>query len=204
MHQFLTDFYDQNPAQYGAKGAQLPQDISKSLTKLCELRGIGPATASLLLSVFEPRYLPFFSDEVYRWLRYDEPEDTPGKGTRWARTIKYTAKEYACVLRLAHDLQARLLSLGRKASADEIERVAYVLGKRERRVKGDAQTLSASDDKTASDDQVGDKRPVAKRKSRSAKSSVNDTSVDAAESQEVDTRPEMTDAQPALKRRRHK
>ena len=32
------------------------------------LRGVGPATASLVLSVAFPMDVPFFGDEVFEWL----------------------------------------------------------------------------------------------------------------------------------------
>ena len=37
-----------------------------ALKTLTTLRGIGPATASLLLSVYDPDNAPFFSDELFR------------------------------------------------------------------------------------------------------------------------------------------
>ena len=43
-----------------------------ALKILTELKGIGPATASLLLSVFDPEAVVFFSDEVFRWLMWEE------------------------------------------------------------------------------------------------------------------------------------
>jgi predicted flap endonuclease-1-like 5' DNA nuclease len=39
-----------------------PNPRATALKKLSELKGIGPATASLLMSVFDPDGVPFFSD----------------------------------------------------------------------------------------------------------------------------------------------
>lgn len=96
-------------------------NIKSSLTTLTQLKGIGPATASLLLSVLDPERAPFFSDELFRWSMYEEKT---GKG--WDRKIKYNPKEY---LELFEKIQRVLKRLG-SVKAVDLERVAYVLGKR--------------------------------------------------------------------------
>lgn len=106
--------------------------MTPSISKLSTLRGIGPATASLLLNTHSPSEVPFFSDELYRWLRFSDPADVkgPGKGTKgWERRIGYTGKEYMELVRRMCTLRKRLRSLGRDAGATDIECVAYVLGK---------------------------------------------------------------------------
>lgn len=64
--------------------------VRKSVKKLTELRGVGPATASLMLSLLGGinKYLtpPFFSDESFLYLVVDNIRP----GTK----IKYTLKEY--------------------------------------------------------------------------------------------------------------
>lgn len=92
-----------------------------ALKVLTQLRGIGPATASLLLSVLVPKDVPFFSDELFRWSCWDEA----GAGG-WKRSIKYTAKEYAMVVESVGVLRKRL---GEEVHAVDVERVAWVLGK---------------------------------------------------------------------------
>ena len=100
-----------------------PQEGIKILTNL---RGVGPATASLLASVFEPATIPFFSDELFRWCFFGD-----GKGNGWDRDIKYNMKEY---LQLFDEVQAfrrRFYEdFEREVSAVEMEKVAYVLGKK--------------------------------------------------------------------------
>lgn len=93
-----------------------PKDAIKTLSSL---RGIGPATASLMLSAAYPTTAPFFSDELFRWTFYES-----GKGNGWDRRIKYTAKEYADLYEKVHELVDRL-----SISAVDAEKVAYVLGK---------------------------------------------------------------------------
>ncbi|OCK77410.1 hypothetical protein K432DRAFT_333939 [Lepidopterella palustris CBS 459.81] len=95
-----------------------PVAASKPLLKL---RGIGPATASLVLSVYSPDTIPFFSDELFRWVMWDEG-GTKGRG--WERKIGYTAKEWEEVIQRVGEVRERL-----GVSAGECERVAWVLGR---------------------------------------------------------------------------
>jgi len=109
-----------------------PLDLTPAISKLSTLRGIGPATASLLLNTHSPADVPFFSDELYRWLRFSDASDVkgPGKGTKgWERRIGYTGKEYMELVRRTCTFRDRLRALGRDAGARDIECVAYVLGK---------------------------------------------------------------------------
>ncbi|KAK2590243.1 hypothetical protein QQS21_012074 [Conoideocrella luteorostrata] len=87
----------------------------KALDVLTKLKGIGPATASLLLNVHDPQGVIFFSDEAYWWLCCGGKRDV----------IKYNAKEYG-------ELFERATSLGRRLGVEmvDVEKVAYVLMKR--------------------------------------------------------------------------
>lgn len=93
-------------------------DAMCALKILVKLRGIGPATASLLLSVYKPDEVPFFSDELFRWTHWD----SPGK-TGWGRSIKYNVTEYREILASVENLRKRL-----GVTAIDAEKVAYVLG----------------------------------------------------------------------------
>ncbi|KAF2719539.1 hypothetical protein K431DRAFT_286668 [Polychaeton citri CBS 116435] len=66
------------------------QDSVHAFEKLQSLKGVGPATASLVLSVYDPENVPFFSDELYRWCFW-----YAGKGTGWDRRISYSWKQYS-------------------------------------------------------------------------------------------------------------
>lgn len=97
-----------------------------SLNILTKLKGIGPATASLLLSVYSPKTAPFFSDELFKWAFF---QNDNGKG--WDRTIKYNVKEYLELFENVDELRRRFShEFDRDIAAVEIEKVAYVLGKR--------------------------------------------------------------------------
>ncbi|KAK7739895.1 hypothetical protein SLS53_005488 [Cytospora paraplurivora] len=87
-------------------------DIPATIGILTKLRGIGPATASLLLAVHDPERVIFFSDEAFYWLCCH------GK----SGPIKYNAKEYRELSENARVLAERL-----EATAVDVERVAYVL-----------------------------------------------------------------------------
>ncbi|KAF2809616.1 uncharacterized protein BDZ99DRAFT_387974 [Mytilinidion resinicola] len=100
-----------------------PASIAAALPLLTPLSGIGPATASLLLSVAAPDSAPFFSDEVFRWVMWEEAE-VKGKGMGWERKIGYTVKEYRAVVEGVGRVMERL-----GVGAGEVERVAWVLGR---------------------------------------------------------------------------
>lgn len=87
-------------------------DASAAIDALTKLKGIGPATASLLLAVHDPQNIIFFADEAFYWLCSHGKRDH----------IKYSAKEYK-------ELHESSQELGRRLSvkAIDIERVAYVL-----------------------------------------------------------------------------
>lgn len=116
--------------QYAAVTDKPPPEpvVKSAIALVSKLRGVGPATAALLLSEFDPENIPFFSDELYRWALWDVP--AAPKGTGWTREIKYTVKEYLQLYAKVNQLRARLASAsGKGVSALDIEKAAYVLGK---------------------------------------------------------------------------
>lgn len=89
-------------------------DMDAALNVLTKLKGIGPATASLLLAVHDANRVIFFADEAFWWLCCDGKQSP----------IKYNAKEYRSLCSAANDLHERL-----DVAASDVERVAYVLMK---------------------------------------------------------------------------
>ncbi|QSZ29591.1 hypothetical protein DSL72_004107 [Monilinia vaccinii-corymbosi] len=91
-----------------------PNEIDIVINKLKDrLRGIGPAIASLILSVHDPEHVTFFSDEVFKWLVNDgEHKPTP----------KYNVAEFQKVHAAAKALAARL-----RVNPLQIEKVAFVI-----------------------------------------------------------------------------
>jgi len=96
-------------------------DVQQTLKILTRLKGIGPATASLLLSVIDPGKVIFFSDEAFYWLCCG------GKPS----PIKYDKKEYEQLQSQAQKLVGRL-----GVSPVDVEKVAYVLIKKQGDVLG--------------------------------------------------------------------
>ena len=121
------------------------EDYDKSIIVLSKLKGIGPATASLLLSSYDPVRIPFFSDEVYRYVHWEE-----AKSKGWDRKINYTIKEYRALFERVAALRQRLEEAsGEEVSAVYIEKAAYVLGKNALRNSSESSidTEDAEDDK---------------------------------------------------------
>src|SRR5437667_8616038 len=73
-------------------------DVPATLDALCKLRGIGPATASLLLAVHDPQNSIFFSDEAFWWLCCGGRKEA----------IKYNLKEFQALYSKAQALAKRL------------------------------------------------------------------------------------------------
>ena len=94
-------------------------DYAAALKELAKLKGIGPATASLLLSVYDEENVPFFSDELFRWVCWDDQ-------VGWKRKIKYDMKEYKMLWDGVEGLREKL---GGKVTAVDLEKVAYVCGR---------------------------------------------------------------------------
>ncbi|PVH81514.1 hypothetical protein DL98DRAFT_514654 [Cadophora sp. DSE1049] len=88
------------------------KDIATVISKLSSLKGIGPATASLLLAIHDPQNVVFFSDELFSYLTADGKKVQP----------KYTTKEFETMFAEAQTVMSRL-----KCTPIELEKVAYVL-----------------------------------------------------------------------------
>ncbi|KAH7030447.1 hypothetical protein B0J12DRAFT_316595 [Macrophomina phaseolina] len=111
----------------GGKG-----NVLRALKTLTGLRGVGPATASLVLSCADAARVPFFADEVFRWCFWGVEDKGKGKG--WARKIGYTKKEYRGLVERVQVVVERLKGWGvadelEMGEALAVEKVAWVLGK---------------------------------------------------------------------------
>ena len=93
-------------------------NAAAALAVLTKLKGIGPATASLLLAVLDPEKVIFFADEAFYWLCCGGKKES----------IKYNAKEYHSLSDEARKLCKRL-----KVKAVDVERVAFVIMRQEDR-----------------------------------------------------------------------
>lgn len=129
-------------------------EIEKAMNILCELKGVGPATASLILSLLYPATIPFFSDEA----TIDVLAPSGGR-----RGIKYTAKTYKA---LYDALDAISASINRNAPTEdpirrgELERVIWHTF----RLKGGAESKGTSQGKRAREYEGATEKPKTKRK----------------------------------------
>ena len=108
--------------------------FGKAIIALGKLKGVGPATASLILSSYDPVKIPFFSDELFRYLHWSE-----GKGNGWDRKINYSIKEYRDLYEKTQELRQRLeKESGDVVKAIDLEKMAYAIGKDAQRQKDSA------------------------------------------------------------------
>lgn len=163
-----------------------------------KLSGVGPATASLFLSVMDMRRVPFFSDELFRWVMWEGSSSSPsssaganskksvgtGKsdGTEegWRRKIKYDMKEYAQLLERVAELRKRL-----DVSAVEVEKCAWVLGaegvdvgKDKNQEGGEAEKVVGEEasDKTKTEEKLVEKGKQKEETAKSVKAKTKQTS----------------------------
>ncbi|KXL43401.1 hypothetical protein M433DRAFT_52836, partial [Acidomyces richmondensis BFW] len=109
---------------YSIRDSEVSHEIIKtSVSLFAKLRGVGPATASLLLSTYDSEHFPFFSDELFCWAFWNDREG-------WKKRIKYDLKEYMALFEMVEEFQQRYKSeSGENVSALDVEKVAYVLRK---------------------------------------------------------------------------
>ena len=135
--------------------------ISKSLAMLTRMRGIGPATASLLLSTYDAINVPFFSDELFRYVNYD------GEGARgWDRKINYNKKEYDLLCERVQQLRDRVnedRTDEEAVTALELEQLTWVLAPNSRR-KQDDDDVAKPETKNKNEARGDIERPVKRRK----------------------------------------
>ena len=99
------------------------ETVDRAIGVLCKgLRGVGPATATAILSVggvVGTREVPFFGDEAFAWL-----VGGVGDGKTTKLKMKYDRKEYREFFEKVDAMRARL-----GVDAAEVERVGFVLGR---------------------------------------------------------------------------
>ncbi|GAB1310284.1 ADA HAT complex component 1 [Madurella fahalii] len=131
--------------QKAIKHYRQKSDVSGTLDILTQLKGIGPATASLLLAVHDAENVIFFADEAFYWLCCH--------GSK--APIKYNQKEYAELNERAKALAKRL-----HVKAVDVERVAFVV----MRESAEEMPAGASKSTTKSSANSTGKKQPAKRK----------------------------------------
>lgn len=94
---------------------------TETLNHLTTLTGVGPATATLLLSIGDPTHMPFFQDELFHWLCGGDGD----AGAGW-RKLKYSMKEYKELFGAVAVFRQRLADTG--VTAEAVEKVGFVVG----------------------------------------------------------------------------
>ncbi|KAL2260156.1 hypothetical protein VTK26DRAFT_5943 [Humicola hyalothermophila] len=137
--------FTESTIQKSVKHYRENADVPAALKILTQLKGIGPATASLILAVHAPEDVIFFADEAFYWLC--------SGGSKVP--IKYNLDEYIQLNERARALAKRL-----GVKAVDVERVAFVLLRQSSEDGGantdKAPTMTRPDDTS--------KKPPAKRK----------------------------------------
>jgi len=97
--------------------------------------------ASLILAVYSPHTLPFFSDDTYRYVHYESAAKHKG----WDRPLKYNMSEFRPVWAKVQELRERLSAeSGHEVSALDVEKVAFVLAKEARKLEEHAEREKGS------------------------------------------------------------
>ncbi|EFQ96719.1 hypothetical protein MGYG_08644 [Nannizzia gypsea CBS 118893] len=109
-----------------------PEAAMQSLCK--SFRGVGPATASLILSLAPEASTPFFSDELYYWLCMDLYSRDKQIPKHKLPKLKYNNKEYQDLWDAFTKLRRRIEQLSEESetkqtfSVQDIEKIAFVIG----------------------------------------------------------------------------
>jgi hypothetical protein len=139
-----------------------PTNVNKALDNVCKLTGIGPATGTLILSVFAPDCIPFFQDEMFAWFFPD------------AGKLKYNLKEYQLLFEAVTPVLTRL-----SCKAVELEKVAYVLGHMDLLDDGERVMLEKSFEAKAEPGSTADDEPK-KASSRTVPKGEEDVEMDTS------------------------
>ncbi|KAL4759634.1 uncharacterized protein BDW70DRAFT_161524 [Aspergillus foveolatus] len=110
---------------------------SALLTLTTPLRGVGSATASLILSVACPEMIPFYSDDVYLWVCAGVYPSSSSSSKRSKEVkpngepnVRYNIAEYRRLWEGVEGLRARLnkeADEGKRVSCKDVEKVALVV-----------------------------------------------------------------------------
>jgi hypothetical protein len=132
-HLSLDDVRDLTRAAYKIYGEDA-KDLKKATGIMTKLQGVTLPTATLVMSVFDPKGVPYFCDDLYRYLHVPERErgDYDGK-------VHYTQKEYASLCDKVLEVQNRIKEQENKeVTAQDLEKVAHckVMGHQSAKERG--------------------------------------------------------------------
>ncbi|EPS73631.1 hypothetical protein M569_01125, partial [Genlisea aurea] len=90
---FVSDLRDDAVRDCSRKAFSSLPDISKAVSELTVLKGVGPATASAVLAAFSPDIVPFMSDEAMEAVIGDSKDYSLKRYTMFVDKIQAKAKE---------------------------------------------------------------------------------------------------------------
>ena len=64
LQKFVSELEESHVKSVSSKGFRALPDLSKAVSEMTALKGVGPATASAVLAAYAPELAPFMSDEV--------------------------------------------------------------------------------------------------------------------------------------------
>lgn len=151
--------------QPGQGAAAITSAIEAALKQVCNLKGVGPATGTLVLSVFQPKLVPFFEDELYFCLH---PDHT-GK-------LKYDKAEYKSLL-----VEALDIVLNQNVEAQALEKTAYVLMHADKLSDDAKKELEQCLDVTSAGDQAKDNTAEAREQLPKSKASIEEAAPEGSD-----------------------
>uniref|UniRef100_A0A803N2J7 Uncharacterized protein n=2 Tax=Chenopodium quinoa TaxID=63459 RepID=A0A803N2J7_CHEQI len=89
----------------------LPDDLSKAVSELTVLKGIGPATASAILAAYAPDLAPFMSDEAMEAVL--------------SQSKDYSLKQYLLLANKLREKAKELSSEDEQFTASDVERALW-------------------------------------------------------------------------------
>lgn len=115
--------------------------MNKALKILQELEGVPLQTVTLLLSMYDPDAIPFFSDELSRYIHFEETKAKSGHATT---SVSHTMKEYNAICETVQSIRDRVSSESKQeVRAVDIEMAAHEFGKPSRRCTEDDENEAA-------------------------------------------------------------
>jgi hypothetical protein len=144
--------------------------VMTAMATVSKLTGVGPATASLILSVYRPYEVPFFQDELYAWCF---PEEKDGK-------LKYDLKEYKALFERCWEVNSKISG---EFGVGDLEKASFVVCK-----AGSGERVSEDESKPSK------AKREANRKPELATAKVNEAKGDAGNSNSSNNQPGATAA----------
>jgi hypothetical protein len=137
-----------------------PSKINKPIKTLQTLEGIPLQAATLILSIYDPTRVPYFSDELDRYIQWEEAMKRAGNAEK---NISHTMKEYTHLIENTQGICKRVNSdkgEGEAIKAVDVEIVAHQL------CKFAARDIYRHEDKETDAALVPEEKPRKKRKTK--------------------------------------